>query len=276
MSEPLGDLFAIDAAPDDTWHCDVCNKTIRVREGNNNIAQHKAGKPHQKALRRAQILGGEASGESGGGGGSVLGKRAAEGDPRVDQLRGMTAKGQKRSREETDTSLLGADLKCRDASTNAKSILNELVQQKGWRLSYAHERRGDGSEPEFQSTLTLEQPRAPDAPKRSFAGEWLKTKKLAEVSAAVAALQSLQGAGETADLGADGPQKLPPSRLRWILCQPQSGDQVLRLWAEHVRQFRASLSLSPRSVDVRARAPSAAPLARSLNCPSIGSRVRRL
>ena len=74
-------------------------------------------------------------------GGATLGKRPAERDPRLDELAGVTAKGKKRTREETDTSVLGVDLKCRDKSTNAKSVLNELVQQKGWRLSYAHERR---------------------------------------------------------------------------------------------------------------------------------------
>ena len=245
-SSPVDDLFAIDAAPDDTWHCDVCDKTIRVTEGNNNVEQHKAGKPHLKALRKAQILS-CVQAESGSGiASSTLGKRPAERDPRLDELAGVTAKGKKRTREETDTSVLGVDLKCRDKSTNAKSVLNELVQQKGWRLSYAHERRGEDAEPDFQATLTIEQPKEPDAPKRTFCGEWLKTKKTADVSAAVAALQSLQGAGETTDLGKqDGPERLPPSRLRWILCQPQSGDMVLRLWGEHIRNFRACHSLDP-------------------------------
>ena len=111
MSEE--DLFTIDATPVATWTCDVCNVTISIRDGDSHaIETHQKGKPHQKKLRKAAVLAGEIE------------------DP---------TKRVKRSSEETDTSVLGDKLKCRDASTNAKSVLNEVVQRKGWQVSFVHQ-----------------------------------------------------------------------------------------------------------------------------------------
>jgi hypothetical protein len=169
MESAAGDLFVIDAAPERVWCCAVCDVTIKLREGDgldpeesHAVKLHMAGKPHQKKLRK------KAAEEAAAAGILTPGL--------VQTPEGLvpppTKRGTKRAADETDTSLFGKQLKCKDASTNAKSVLNELVQQKGWKLSYVHHERYQKVEDVAPGSLLKEGCVAGSRPLSLAAGCW--------------------------------------------------------------------------------------------------------
>ena len=126
-------------------------------------------------------------------------------------------------------------LRTADASSQSKSVLNELVQQKGWRATYVHHRRGSEHEPEFQAVLTLERKQQPP---EQHEGNWTFSKKMAEMSAAAACLQALEenNAKEELTLTSNKQSgRVPASRLRFFMINAASGDELLMLVAQHLR-----------------------------------------
>ena len=229
------DPFTVDAAPDPTWTCDVCNVTIKARD-QLAIDVHKAGKKHQKAVRKAaaeaglpppppppppQILQPDADPT----GPWVPVSMASAKRKADDLLVGAEQQPQKgfnlgkAPRLEADKN---AKLRTGDASTNAKSVLNEMCQMLGWSLSYTHHESQitqegmSASREGFLSEITIDkEPRrsknnnsaggsssGSSSSRVTYSGAWCPNKKAADASAAQIALTALESSQATGEFAA--------------------------------------------------------------------------
>ena len=107
IPEPAPKAAASEAEePKKTWTCDICKITITIR-GNGYAEQaHINGKNHQKRLRWCGLA------------------------PPLEKKRGRS--------DEPEPAAFGVDpsIRTADSSTNYKSVLNELCQQRRWRVEY--------------------------------------------------------------------------------------------------------------------------------------------
>lgn len=106
------------SAPTMTWTCDVCNCTINVKGDGRAEENHINGRPHQKKLAKL----------------------------------GLAAPPEKRKRS-SESDVVDAIGRTADASSNSKSVLNEMCQQRKWVLKYEFQRLGKDHEPEASHRL---------------------------------------------------------------------------------------------------------------------------
>jgi hypothetical protein len=180
------------------WRCDICEVTITTRGDGRAEACHLAGKPHLKKLRALGL--------------------APKAEPR-------------QPAEQTSSASVDPSLRCADASTNSKSVLNELCQQRQWKLRYEVEsQQGPNHAPEYTIRVVIERT---GQPAEHFVGTGAPNKRIAEATAATEALRRLLHEGISYEpeknTGKGGCGHASRGHLRWSLGCAQHPDDVFRV-----------------------------------------------
>ena len=190
---------AATAAPvTSAWRCDICDVTITTRGDGRAEACHLAGKPHLKKLRALGL--------------------APKAEPR-------------QPTEQASSASVDPSLRCADASTNSKSVLNELCQQRQWKLRYeVASQQGPNHAPEYTFRVVIERS---GQPAEHFVGTSAPNKRLAEATAATEALRRLLHEGISYEpeknTGKVGCGHASRGSIRWSLGCALHPDDVFRV-----------------------------------------------